>query len=191
MDSQRDITGRLVYRLAARDPDGLAAVLAPDVRLRALLPRRSLDLTGRDPVAAEMVGWFAEVPAVEVLDSGYADVGGLAYVWFRFGLPGQLVEQQLYCTVEDGTVTAIRLVCSGFRPVAARELDALGQGCATLTPLIAAGLRDLAAGEVLAVLTDDPAAPDGIAAWSRLTGHALVATVPAAGGTRYYLKRSS
>jgi len=43
---------------------------------------------------------------------------------------------------------------------------------------------------VLSVLTDDPTAPQDIAAWSRLTGHALVARVAEAGGTRFFLRHA-
>ena len=68
------------------------------------------------------------------------------------------------------------------------RIDALGDGCATLTPRVAAAMRQLDSGQVLAVLSDDPAAAEGIAAWSRLTGHAVVAAAPEGAGTRFYLR---
>jgi TusA-related sulfurtransferase len=46
--------------------------------------------------------------------------------------------------------------------------------CIDLTPLIAKTMRDLQAGEVLEVRTDDPAARVGVPAWCRLTGNRLV-----------------
>ena len=55
-------------------------------------------------------------------------------------------------------------------------LNAPGMACIDLTPLIAKAMRDLQAGEVLEVHTDDPAARVGVPAWCRLTGNHLVLT---------------
>ncbi len=60
---------------------------------------------------------------------------------------------------------------------AAEVLDAAGASCTTLTPLITAKIRGLASGHILEVRTDDPAAREGIPAWSRLTGNELLTTV--------------
>jgi TusA-related sulfurtransferase len=59
-----------------------------------------------------------------------------------------------------------------------------------LTPLIATRMRELASGQVLEIVSDDPTARSGLAAWSRLTGHPIVAIVDdEPGRTRYYLQR--
>lgn len=75
-------------------------------------------------------------------------------------------------------------------PTADVRLDLVGQDCATLTPIIAARMRQLPSGQVLEVIFDDPTARSGLASWSRLTGNpmeAIVADGP--GRTRYYLRR--
>jgi len=70
------------------------------------------------------------------------------------------------------------------------RMDLVGQDCATLTPIIAARIRQLPSGQVLEVISDDPTARSGLAAWSRLTGNPMVAIVEdAPGRTRYYLRR--
>jgi tRNA 2-thiouridine synthesizing protein A len=194
----------LIDMLATRDRPGLVAGLADDALLRAVLPSRYVERAGAAAVADELLSWFGEVPEIVVL---HTDVEPLADIWharFRWTLhglnPERVVEQHWYCAVDDGRVTAIRLVCSGFRPAAsaplpaearpARTIDALGEGCATLTPRIAAALRDLAQGEVLSVLADDPAAADDLGAWSRLTGHEIVATAAEPSGVRFYLRHA-
>lgn len=50
-----------------------------------------------------------------------------------------------------------------------------GATCAVLTPAIKAKLHEMAAGQVLEVLVDDPAAREDIASWCRLSGHVLLA----------------
>ena len=191
--------GQLIQSLARHDRAGMLAGLDPDVQLRALLPPLYMERTGAVAVADEMLGWFDDVPEIAVEQARAEPLADLWHAEFRFGLrgltPGRVVEQHWYCTVADGAVTGIRLLCSGFRPVSpepvpARVMDALGDGCATLTPRIAAALRELAQGEVLSVLTDDPASTDDLAAWSRLTGHEIVATTPEPNGVRFYLRHN-
>ena len=75
-------------------------------------------------------------------------------------------------------------------PVANAVLEAHGQACAYLTPLIQASMRELASGTVLEVRSDDPAAREGVPAWSRLTGNELVAALPEdSERTRFYLRK--
>lgn len=116
----------------------------------------------------------------------------------------QVVEQHAFCSAPDSQIERMRLVCSGFLPVEGPEgaegaghrptttndsplqvsaplphadavLDAPGEGCATLTPLIRARIRQLESGQILDVRTDDPTAHESLQAWCRLTGHVLVA----------------
>lgn len=75
-------------------------------------------------------------------------------------------------------------------PVSDVRMDLVGQACSTLTPIIAARMRELASGQVLEVISDDPTARSGLASWSRLTGNPIVAMVEdGPGRTRYYLRR--
>jgi TusA-related sulfurtransferase len=69
-------------------------------------------------------------------------------------------------------------------------MDLVGQPCATLTPLIAARMRQLDSGQVLEIISDDPTARSGLTSWSRLTGNPIVAVIEdGPGRTRYYLRR--
>jgi TusA-related sulfurtransferase len=75
-------------------------------------------------------------------------------------------------------------------PAADVRMDLVGQACATLTPIIASRMRQLAPGQVLEVVSDDPTARSGLASWSRLTGNPMVAVIEdGPGRTRYYLRR--
>ncbi len=74
---------------------------------------------------------------------------------------------------------------------AAHELlDAVGEACGTVTPLIQQTLSALQPGQVLEVLTHDPATRAGVPAWCRLTGHALVLTRVEEGPcTRFWIRK--
>jgi tRNA 2-thiouridine synthesizing protein A len=75
-------------------------------------------------------------------------------------------------------------------PAADVLMDLVGQACATLTPIIAARMRQLESGQILEVVSDDPTARSGLTAWSRLTGNPMVALFEGAPGrTHYFLRR--
>ena len=59
-------------------------------------------------------------------------------------------------------------------PVPTAMLNACGVHCGGLETLMASRLRALAPGEVLEVLSDRQEEVDGVSAWIRLSGHALV-----------------
>ena len=76
-------------------------------------------------------------------------------------------------------------------PTADVRMDLVGQSCSTLTPIIAARIRQLPSGHILEVISDDPTARSGLASWSRLTGNPLIAI--AGDGpqrTHYYRQRN-
>lgn len=66
----------------------------------------------------------------------------------------------------------------------------LGQaGCGDLTPLIRGRLRELQSGQVLEVISEEPAAHEGIPAWSRLTGNELIGTVRDSSRSRFFIRK--
>ncbi len=75
-------------------------------------------------------------------------------------------------------------------PIAADATIDLGQtGCGDLTPLIRGRIRELQSGQVLEVISEEPAAHEGIPAWSRLTGNELLATVTESGRSRFFIRK--
>jgi len=68
-------------------------------------------------------------------------------------------------------------------------LEAFGEGCATLTPRIRARMRQLESGQILEVVSDDPAAGEGVPAWSRLTGNPLLATAADGDRLRFSIRK--
>jgi tRNA 2-thiouridine synthesizing protein A len=57
-----------------------------------------------------------------------------------------------------------------------KNLLATGLECINLTPEIKKVMTGMKSGEVLEVFSDDSASREGIPAWCRLTGHALLDT---------------
>ena len=112
--------------------------------------------------------------------------------WDAFG--GSPSESSAYKYGTQGVaISAVKPDGSAPDAVAPPRIDAVleapGANCATLTPLIKARIRELESGQILEVRTDDPAAQEGVPAWSRLTGNQLVATDEAGGALRFFLRK--
>jgi TusA-related sulfurtransferase len=68
-------------------------------------------------------------------------------------------------------------------------LDLGAAGCGDMTPLIRGRMRELASGQLLEVLSEEPAAQEGIPAWSRLTGNELVHVERGETICRFYIRK--
>jgi hypothetical protein len=119
--SATDLGAALVAALAEQDWARLGGALAPDVRMRALIPPGPVELSGADTAAARFAAWFGETDGLELVRSGSHEVGDRLHVFYRLrvkrpGAPWTLIEQHLFCALDGGRITALDLVCSGFRP---------------------------------------------------------------------------
>jgi len=119
-DGQR-LGDLLVAALVERDFHGLVGRLAPDVRMRALIPPGAVELTGAEPAGARFASWFGGADELELIHSGSDEVGDRLHVFYRLrvrraGEAWKIVEQHWFCALEDGDVAALDLLCSGFRP---------------------------------------------------------------------------
>ena len=72
----------------------------------------------------------------------------------------------------------------------ALTLDTRGTLCPQPIIELARHVDDVSPGDVIAVLSDDPAAANDIPAWCRMRGHDYVGERPADGGTAYLVRRS-
>src|SRR5438876_12103981 len=119
--SASDLGIGLVTALTQRDFPRLANTLAPDVRMRALIPPGPIEVSGAEAAAAKFASWFADAEELELIRSGSDTVADRLHVFYRLRVkkPGALskvVEQHLLCALDDDRITALDLVCSGFRP---------------------------------------------------------------------------
>ena len=78
--SATDLEAMLVAALTERDFGRLAGTLAPDVRMRALIPPGPVELSGAEPAAARFACWFGESDVLELVDAGSDVVGDRLHV---------------------------------------------------------------------------------------------------------------
>jgi hypothetical protein len=125
MDDSDTLGTQFAHALAAKDFSRILELLHPEIEFRALTPRRSWEEdTGADVISDVLRVWFDdsdEIEALERLDSdAFADRERVGYRFTVTNPEGRfLVEQQAYLSERDGQIGWMRVVCSGFRPIAA------------------------------------------------------------------------
>jgi Sulfurtransferase TusA/SnoaL-like domain len=185
--------------LVSQDFVTLEALFSPEARFRSLVPNG--ERFGQ--TAAEAVGWlkrwFGGADSLEVLQCSVAMMIDRLYLSYRLRVHDEdgwtVIEQQAFCTVKDGKIANMALVCSGFRPDPSRAgefilnatpeprsqmggnvfYSAGSKGCAE-GPLddIAGLMRKMEPGQTLEVYATDPSVAGDLPAWCRLSGHQFV-----------------
>lgn len=120
MLTRHDVGERWAAALRAADFAGLGRCLAPDVRVRAVLPSRFADASGRDEAVALLRQWLGGERGFAVLASSSGTLGDVLRLDYRIRISGPepcLMEQHAYCRVGADGIADLRLVCSGWIPV--------------------------------------------------------------------------
>ena len=109
----------LAAAVADRALDRLGSHLTDDVRMRAMLPGGPCVEHGRAAVLDRYAEWFGSYDTVVLVDSAGDDVGDRVLVHYKLAFDPEgdrtVLTQTLVCTIWDGLVGRIDLVCSGFR----------------------------------------------------------------------------
>jgi hypothetical protein len=118
------VAGTFLEGLAVQDFSRIAATLAADAQLTALVPSGFKHLAGPGQISATFRRWFGDVDEFELIDASVGEVGPRLHLRWRarvraprFDGDWYVVEQQVYAdTGPDGRITQLFLLCSGFWP---------------------------------------------------------------------------
>jgi hypothetical protein len=112
-----------VQALAARDHARMTSLLHPEVDFGGMTPGRCWQANTATQVVEEILrSWFDDRDRIdEVLQVDTTWVADRQRVGYRLAVSNPdgrfLVEQQAYYETSDGSITWMRVLCSGFRPV--------------------------------------------------------------------------
>ena len=115
---------RWVAAIAGRNSADLKALLTDPVDFRGLTPRRAWEATTPGEVRDVVLGtWFGDDVTIDRIEEITADdIGDTKRVGYRFLTTtadgSHVIEQQAYYRCEGDTIGYLRIVCSGYRPVA-------------------------------------------------------------------------
>ena len=108
--------------VADRALERLGLQLTDGIRLRALLPGGSIEELGRDAVLARFDEWFGGYDTVVLEDVAGDEIGDRVLVHYKLVLDPdgdrRVLSQTAVCSMLDGRLARIDLVCSGFRELA-------------------------------------------------------------------------
>ena len=119
MLTRHHVGERWTAALRAADFAGLGRCLADEVRIRAVLPSRFADASGRDEAVALLRQWLGGEHGFAVLAASSGMVGDVLRLDYRVRIAGPepcLMEQHGYGRVGADGIADLRLVCSGWIP---------------------------------------------------------------------------
>jgi TusA-related sulfurtransferase len=198
MDVRRAAADRFARAIAAREYVGMFSALARDARFRYLIPGGPGQVGGAADVAAKFLEWFGDADTLRIESILVQPLPDRTSLRYRFLLHEQdawkEVEQQQYVDVDEhGLISAIDLLCSGFRPVEdpqaagsserLHRFDAGTLGCADgLAQEFRRQILAIPIGDVLEVETSDPAAKEDLPPLARMMGHMVRSVEPSRSG---------
>lgn len=115
-----DAGARLIDAIAAQDFAAIEACFAPAARFRAMVPSAVREEEGPAAIGARLRLWWEGLDHVELVQSEVEPVADR--IRLRYRLRGHdadgwvTVEQTGYLQAEEGAISVLNLVCSGFRP---------------------------------------------------------------------------
>jgi hypothetical protein len=110
--------------LAAKDFDNVRRLLNPDVDFRGMTPNRVWEASHPDALIDDVLRvWFEDSDQIDAIDQietdSFADRERVGYRFTVTNPDGRfVVEQQAYLEERDGRIGWMRVMCSGFRPLA-------------------------------------------------------------------------
>jgi hypothetical protein len=123
---------RFANALARRDFGELAAVLHPEIQLRALTPRRVWEPDSHRDALDVLQTWFGNCDIQRVTRLETDAIANRQRVTYRFR--GRrpdgpfVIEQQVYFCERDGQIDWMRIMCSGFQAPPSSEHSRGGRG---------------------------------------------------------------
>ena len=119
----RGLGRSFVDAIVAGDFDRLQALLAPDVRFRAIIPAEFQEAATAAGARAFVEDWFGGTDPRELLGWTAELVGDRLSIGYRIRLMDagnrRIVEQHVAATFDGALLRDLALVCTGFRPLAA------------------------------------------------------------------------
>lgn len=136
-----DLAFRFTTALAARDAIALRSLFGSEVDFRGLTPGRVWEARTPDDLVRDVIlgAWFEAGDAIQRIESVQAShIGRRLRIGYRFQVSNAdgcfTVEQQAFLDLTDGKITWLRVLCSGFIPVAGASAWAIVAGSADGPP---------------------------------------------------------
>jgi hypothetical protein len=126
-----DLAHRFTTALAAKDAAALRSLFGNGVDFRGLTPGRVWEARTSGTLIDDVIlgSWFEPGDVIQRVESvQHGHVGTRIRIGYRLRVQNAsgtfTVEQQAFCDLTDGKITWLRVLCSGFVPVAETDSPA-------------------------------------------------------------------
>ena len=115
---------RFATALAAKDEAAMRAVIADDLDFKALTPRKFWEGGSPDELVDVLGVWFGPDDHIDALEATVDgdDVADTKHVSYRLRITTpdgpHALEQQAYYRADGDRISFLRVMCSGYRPIA-------------------------------------------------------------------------
>jgi hypothetical protein len=116
---------RFVRAVAGKDAAELSGLLSDDIDFQAMTPRRIWEADSAESVVGDVIfgHWFEATDRIDAIEAIDCDtVVDRQRVGYRLRVTNDegafAVEQQAYFDVRDGRISWLRIMCSGYQPIA-------------------------------------------------------------------------
>lgn len=111
---------RFVSLLVSQDFKEMAVLFQPDLRFRALVPRRLCEGQSAVEGIEWLTRWFGDADDIQVMETSIEKVFDRLYLSYRLRVHDvingwRVIEQHVFAKVESNHINDIWLLCSGFR----------------------------------------------------------------------------
>jgi hypothetical protein len=126
-----------IQALIEKDFHRMSEVCQPDVTGLLITPSHVHTLEHAPDLTRSVEQWFGACDSIQKEQSRVAMVGKKLAVFYRLALQENgetyTMEQQMYCTLRDGRIAQLNLLCSGFQLVPAELTTPVTQPAAAPT----------------------------------------------------------
>ncbi len=109
-----------IQAILDKDFNHLTTLSYPDVKSILMVPSRIYQLENAIDLTEKVKDWFGDCDPIEKEQVRVAKVGEKLAIFYRYRCwengVSSTIEQQIYCTVYEGRIQQLRLICSGFQP---------------------------------------------------------------------------
>jgi hypothetical protein len=111
---------KYISLLASQDFKDMSVLFQPDLRFRALVPRRLCEGQSAVEGIEWLQRWFGDADDIQVLETTIERVFDRLYLSYRLRVHDvingwRVIEQHAFAKVENSHINDIWLLCSGFR----------------------------------------------------------------------------
>lgn len=115
-----EMATRFVESIGRRDFETMATFLHPDVRFRAFTTNHEFAMIGPAGVVSIFQDWFCSLAQFDLVETSVEPMSDRIRIRYQgdviYDVEEHTFEQQAYCSIADGLISDLMIICTGPCP---------------------------------------------------------------------------